>query len=152
LSHWIKIDIKENWRTGLKHSPPLAAVSEKDRPLYLAARPGDILWFYAIRPVRGVVGFAKIAKKYKDEKKLIFIPELRTRKVLFPLRFRLEDIHAGDSKTWTDNHINIGDFKLDWTVNFQPLLDDHSKKLIKRSEKQFDMDFLTLKEYMNSAA
>jgi len=152
LSHWIKIDIKENWRTGLKHSPPLAAVSEKDRPLYLAAWPGDILWFYAIRPVRGIVGFAKIEKKYKDEKKLIFLPELRMRKVLFPLRFRLSDIHAGDYKTWMDSHINIGDFKLDWTVEFQPLLDEHSKKLIRRAEKQFDMDFLALKEYMNSAA
>jgi len=151
MNHWIKIDIKENYRTGLKHSPPVAAVTKDDRGLYLAAKAGDVIWFYAIRPVRGVVGFAKIAKKYKDEKKLIFIPELRMRKVLFPLRFRLRDVNAPDSKTWIDSHINIGDFKLDWTVDFQPLLDGHSKKLIRRAEKKFDMDFLELKKYMEAA-
>ena len=148
MNHWIKIDIRENHRTGLKHSPPVAAVAEKDKDLYLAAKPGDVIWFYAIRPVRGVVGFAKIAKKYRDEEKLIYIPELRMRKVLFPLRFHLMDVNAAESKTWMDNHINIGDFKLDWTLDFQPLLDEHSKKLIRRAEKKFDMDFLELKKYM----
>ena len=132
----------------MKHSPPVIAVPEEDKALYLAARPGDVIWFYAIRPVRGIVGFAKIEKKYRDESKLIFIPELRMRKVLFPLRFRLKNVKAFASKTWIDNHINIGDFKLDWTVDFQPLLDDHSKKLIRRAERKFDMDFLDLKKYM----
>ncbi len=148
MNHWIKIDIRENWRTGLKHSPPVAAVPEEDKALYLAVKPGDVVWLYAIRPVRGVVGFAKIVKKYRDEKKLIFIHELRMRKVLFPLRFRLKNVKAADPKTWIDDHINIGDFKLDWTVGFQPLLDEHSKKLIRRAEKKFDMEFLELKKYM----
>ncbi|MEA2081778.1 MAG: hypothetical protein U9O97_03460 [Elusimicrobiota bacterium] len=151
MNHWIKIDIKENYVTGLKHSPPLAAVPEKYKSLYLAAKPGDVIWFYAIRPVRGIVGFAKIEKKYRDEKKLVFIPELRMRKVLFPLRFRLKDVKAFERKTWIDDHINIGDFKLEWTVDFQPLLDGHSKKLIRRAEKKFEIEFLELKKYMEAA-
>lgn len=141
MNHWIKIDIKQNWSTVLRQKPPLAGISAENKKLFSAVNPGDILWFYAINPVRGVIGFGRIMKKYKDEKKPVFITELRMRKVMFPLRFKLKDVVSFEAGDWEDKHINIGDFALTWTEEFQPLLDNHSKKLIARAERSFRMEF-----------
>lgn len=145
MEHWIKIDIQQNWATSIRQVPPLAGIEGEHDKLFSAVKPGDILWFYAIKPVRGVVGFAKIAKKYRDDKTRVFIEELRSQKVIMPLRFSLKDVKSYKLGTWTDNHINIGDFKLNWMVRFQPLLDNHSKKLIHRVEMKFRIDF---KDYL----
>jgi len=145
MEHWIKIDIRQNWATAFRQTPPLVGISVKNKQLFSAVKPGDILWFYAIKPVRGILGFGKIAKKYKDEKKTVFMPELRMRKVLLPLRFNLKNIRLLEGKLWIENHINIGDFGLTWTEEFQPLLDNHSKKLITRAERKFHLEF---REYL----
>ena len=141
MNHWIKIDIRQNWSTSLRQTPPVAGISADAKKLFSAVDAGDILWFYAIKPVRGIIGFAKIRKKYKDEKKPLFITELRQRKVLLPLRFKLEEVVSFPPEKWVDEHINIGDFALTWTEAFQPLLDAHSKKLIIRAERKFRMEF-----------
>ncbi|MFH1352847.1 MAG: hypothetical protein ABIH68_04640 [bacterium] len=147
MEHWIKIDIRQNWATAFRQAPPLVGISAKNKQLFSAVKPGDILWFYSIKPVRGIIGFGRIAKKYKDEDKPVFMPELRMRKVLFPFRFELEDIRIFEAASWVDNHIDIGDFRLTWTEEFQPLLDNHSKKLITRAERRFCLEF---KEYINA--
>jgi len=33
MEHWIKIDIKQNWATCIRHVPPLAGIEEEHEKL-----------------------------------------------------------------------------------------------------------------------
>lgn len=90
MRYWLAVGAPENWKTafelgntwGLKGKGPQATGWQQ-------AEVGDILIFYAVSPIRGVIGYGVIQQKLRQDQPL-WPEEVKAGEVLWPLRLVFE--------------------------------------------------------------
>ncbi len=135
--NWLLIGVVKNWETALSQPVPLWGLKQQYSYEFQAMQPGDIVWFYATRPVSGVIGIGKVKDKYIDSVNLTWEEEIRQKKVVWPLRFRIQVLKVLPLAQWKTSCVNIKDFGLFWQQGFQLLKSEHVAELFKRAEEVF---------------
>ncbi len=98
---------------------------------------GDFLWFYVTTPIKGVVGVGVVKDKYIDNTTLTWDEEWVKKKVIWPLRFRIQLLKVLPRSRWQPEHINIEDFRLFWQKGFHLLPNIRAVELFKRAKTVF---------------
>jgi len=137
IQNCLVIGIVRNWETALAQPVPVWGLKPLYQSVFQALNIGDMLWFYATSPVKGVIGLGMIKDKYVDKMNLIWDEELKKKEVIWPLRFRIQVLKVINRGYWKSDCINIKDFGLNWQVGFQLLSDEHAIQLADRSKSVF---------------
>jgi len=72
---------------------------------------GDILIFYASKPIGGIIGIGTVESKNIGES-LLWPDEVFLGRVLYPLRINFKTIYLLKYKKWEKEKISIGDLKI----------------------------------------
>ena len=144
MQAWLVIGCLENWQTAFAQPIPLWGLRDSYTPLFETLKPGDLLVCYATSPVKGIIAVARIRDKYIDRATLIWPDEKRSGKIIWPLKFRLDEIQALPHSYWKAkprdgrHPVPIADFNLNWQIGFQRLSADQVKKVFDRIRASWD--------------
>jgi hypothetical protein len=135
--HWLLIGHTKNWETALEQSIPIWGLKPRYQVEFQAMKIGDFLWFYSTMPVRGVIGVGVVKDKYVDNMKLIWEDEIKSKEVIWPLRFRIQVLKVLPGLRWKNEKIKINDFNIFWQTSLQVLSVEYAVELLNRSKKCF---------------
>src|SRR3972149_684065 len=137
MQSWLLIGITKNWDKALSQPVPIWGLKTRNQSDFNYMKIGDLLWFYSTSPVSGVIGIGALKDKYIDNANLVWDEEIKNRKVIWPLRFRIQVLKVLPAFKWKDNNIKINDFGLFWQTTLHLLNEKQVSELLKRSEASF---------------
>lgn len=105
MSYWLAIGPADNWEIGIKKK--IWGVRPRHSKAWGQVQDGDTIFFYAMAPVKGLVGYGKVAKTKVDEKP--FWPqEISEEQSYWPFRISFEETKALPRKDWETARIATG--------------------------------------------
>jgi len=137
MRNWLVIGRTENWETAFSQPVPIWGLKPRYQSEFTVLNIGDLLWFYATSPISGIIGVGRVKDKYIDRINLVWNNELSEKKVIWPLRFRIQVLKVISRDHWKSHNIKINDFNLIWQIGFQSLQEEHLPLLIQRAERVF---------------
>jgi len=96
--------------------------------------PGDLLFLYAMAPVKGVFGCAKVVKTFVDEKPL-WPQELEDKQVLWPFRMSLEIETVLPPEQWETKRVTLERGGIVFQRALQPVGEDKAQELLRGLKK-----------------
>jgi hypothetical protein len=104
--HWIILGPEKSWETAFNQQG-IWGTKEMLYPEWKALDPGDIIFFYVTKTIRGVIGIGRIETKFIQDKPL-WPDEIDAGKVIYPLRFEFHVDYLIEQKDWKSKKISIG--------------------------------------------
>jgi len=104
--HWIILGPEQSWKTAFKQRG-IWGIKEMLYPEWKALEPGDILFFYITKTIRGIVGVGRLKTKFVQDRPL-WPDEIIARKVIYPFRFEFDIEYLIEEKEWKNKKIPIG--------------------------------------------
>lgn len=101
---WILCGKPENWNIALKDE--IWGLIPKFQGKWRHLQIGDILFFYATNPVKGVVGLGRVQAKFKQNQPL-WPDEVAAKTVLYPFRFEFQSEYVLPHESWGVGKIKI---------------------------------------------
>lgn len=92
--YYILVGDDEAWRISLKYN--LWGFSEKSKGSWNTSEVGDYIAFYATDPIKKVIGFGRITRKFIDDTKLWPDEKFVFKKAIWKYRFKFERIFVID--------------------------------------------------------
>jgi len=135
---WILTGNEENWNLAV--SDKIWGVREGRLKVYWdKLEKGDILLFYALSPIGGLIGLGLVESKFKQDKPL-WPDEIRENKVIYPYRFGFDIIYYLP-QAWKEKNINIADLKpAVWAgINSLPRI-EAINEIFKRMKEKWNVD------------
>lgn len=138
MQTWLVIGRVENWQTAFAQPIPIWGLRDSYAGTFEELRVGDLIVCYATDPVRGVIAVGRVRDKYLDRTTLVWPDETTSGKVIWPLKFRLNEIEALPQVYWEAkpgealHPVSIVDFGLNWRVGFQRLTSEQVNKIFDR--------------------
>jgi len=106
VKYWVLSGTVENWETALEDN--IWGIKEGNlKKLWEKMSYGDILFFYCLSPVSGVMGFGKCQAKFKQDKPL-WPDEMRENNVIYPYRWQFESLYVLPKSLWRIKRIPLG--------------------------------------------
>lgn len=129
IKYWVLSGTAENWGTALEGN--IWGVREGNlKKLWEKMSNEDILFFYCLSPVSGVIGFGKCQAKFKQDKPL-WPDEIRENKVIYPYRWQFEPTYVLPRSEWTSRNISLGgDIRIGYRAGLNPAKDSNSIALL----------------------
>lgn len=103
--YWILFGPEKNWKIAFKQG----GIWGVKRPLYSewkALEPGDCVFFFATKPISGVIGVGRIQTKFIQDKPL-WPDEIAIGKVLYPYRFEFHVDYVLEQDRWESDRIKV---------------------------------------------
>jgi len=85
MNYWMAVGSLENWKEAFDKGN-LWGLREKQRHHWDALQESDVVFFYAMRPVAGIIGYGTVRTKFRQSQPL-WSEELDKNEVIWPLRF-----------------------------------------------------------------
>ena len=132
VKYWVLSGTVENWETALEGN--IWGVREGNlKKSWENISNGDILFFYCLNPISGIIGFGKCQAKFKQDKPL-WPDEIRENRVIYPYRWQFEPIFVLPKYEWNTRSIPLGgDIKIGYRAGLNRAKDSASISLL--SEK-----------------
>jgi len=124
---WLSTGTEENWDTAI--SGNIWGVVEGLKHYWDRINKGDLLFFYAKAPVKGIVGVARIENKFKQDKPL-WAKELKENKVIWPYRYDFKVEFVLPRSEWETKKVSVNDLKVGIQAGLNPIKDKESIKLL----------------------
>lgn len=124
MSDWLAIGPPDNWKIGIKKK--VWAVSPAQRKSWEQTRPGDVVYFYATAPVKGIIGYGTVARVKVDEKP--FWPEEKEKgHTLWPFRLEFSDVTTIGVNDWEARRIIPERTGIVFQRAFQPVSNERAE-------------------------
>lgn len=135
--HWIILGPEKSWETAFNQQG-IWGVKEALYPEWKALDPGDIVFFYVTKTVRGVIGVGRLATKFIQDRPL-WPDEIEERRVIYPYRFEFHIDHLIEQKEWKTKKIPIGLSIQEMRRGINLLKEETAEKLRKAFRKEFNL-------------
>ena len=102
VNFWLLVGPIQNWKSVLKRAPPIWGVRDTPRlrPSVQNVSKGDLLAFYVMRPISGIVGFGRAESERFIGGDLIWPDEKKANKVIYSHRFYFSIVHLLEDSAW----------------------------------------------------
>jgi hypothetical protein len=131
--YFILVGDSETWRYSLKKN--LWGLSEHFRGYWNTSKPGDYLAFYVTSPIKKIIGFGKIERKFID-RSIIFPDEVFLGRPIWIYRYEYQKLLTTDE--WDKGitpppglMLNVGRKLIDYST-FQILFTDAQQRWKKK--------------------
>ena len=144
VNFWLLVGPLQNWKTALRLSPPIWGVRDTPR-LRLSVQKlskGDLLAFYVMRPVSGIVGFGKVESERFIGDDLIWPDEKKANKVVYPHRFNFSIFHQLEDSAWKTQCFRSYDGAVSRHAfrGFNPMRKETFATFIRKAGKQWSIN------------
>jgi hypothetical protein len=102
---WIAVGSPDHWQLAFDQSG-IWGVIESHEPQWKRLARGDLIFAYAKAPVSGIVGIGQVTKTFKQNVPL-WPPEIKSNKVIWPLRFEFDVLHLVPTRRWKAEKIRL---------------------------------------------
>jgi predicted RNA-binding protein len=141
---WLSTGTEENWETAI--SGNIWGVVEGLKHYWDRINKGDLLFFYAKAPVKGIVGVAIIENKFKQDKPL-WAKELKENKVIWPYRYDFKVEFVLPRSEWETKKVSVNDLKVGIQAGLNPIKDTESiKQILQRINQSWNTNLTLLLE------
>jgi len=103
MNYWMAVGTLENWKEAFEKGH-IWGLREKQKRHWSALREGDVVLFYVMRPVAGIIGYGTVKTKFHQTQPLWF-EELDKNEVIWPLRFEFDVEHSLPPDKWETDKI-----------------------------------------------
>ena len=153
VKYWVLSGTVENWETALEGN--IWGVREGSlKKLWEKISNGDILFFYCLSPVSGIIGFGKCQAKFKQDKPL-WPYEIKENRVIYPYRWQFETIYVLPKSEWRIRKIHLGrEIKIKYRAGLSPIRSIASIALLnEKIEQQWKSRIIeeSVSEYLTEA-
>ncbi|OQX51549.1 hypothetical protein B5M47_00380 [candidate division CPR3 bacterium 4484_211] len=145
---WLVIGSIENWMTALSQPLPVWGLKESYYGQFNSLAMNDLCIFYVKSPIKGVIGVGLVKDKYIDRTNKIWKEEIEKKKVIWPLRFRLQVLNVLPFEAWQGKEgkltpVSISDLPIIWQIGFQQLPPQKSTWVLEKIRKSWGVsDFI----------
>lgn len=141
---WISTGKPENWETAI--SGNIWGVNESLRHTWEKLQKGDLLFFYATKPIKGIIGVARIENKFKQDRPL-WAQELKENKVIWPYRFDFKVEFLLPRLNWESRQVGTVGLKVKIIAGLSPIKDKEAVKLLlQKMDQAWNTEFVKLVE------
>ncbi len=91
MNYWLVVGTQENWKESLKKGN-IWGLKSRQKNKWNIVQEGDIILFYAMRPVAGIIGYGTVKTKFRQTQPF-WAEEVDKNKVIWPLCF---EFNVGD--------------------------------------------------------
>jgi hypothetical protein len=144
IRDWLVAGHVNNWQTSFSQPIPLWGLRERYFNTFQLLNSGDHVVFYATSPVKGVIGLGAVKDKYVDRQILLWPEEIHGKRVIWPLRFRIEVWHLLPEELWKTTSILIADLGLNLRTGFQELRSEHFLSIEERVKKDWGVESMPI--------
>lgn len=140
MGFWILTGNEENWATALD-SGNIWGVRKGNLVRYWKKlNKGDILLFYVISPISGLIGVGELESKFKQDKPL-WPDEVREQKVIYPYRFNFKILAVISPEKWRSEFLSIKDLRVGIQAGVNPLSNIETlKEILVRVNEKWALD------------
>jgi hypothetical protein len=143
VGYWLLVASIENWKSALKRSPPIWGVRDTSRLRSSVQKvsKGDLLAFYVMKPISGIVGFGRVESERFIGDDLIWPDEKEAKKVIYSHRFNFSIVYLLEESTWKTHCLG----SYDGTVSryairgFNPVRKETFATFIRKAERQWEI-------------
>jgi hypothetical protein len=136
---WISTGSPENWETAI--SGNIWGVRESLKSIWERLQKGDLLFFYASKPIKGIIGVARIENKFKQDKPL-WAQELEENKVIWPYRFDFKVEFLLPRSNWQSKQVGTVGLKVKIIAGLSPVKDKEVVKvLLQKLDQAWNTEF-----------
>ncbi len=125
MNYWLAIGPVGNWEIGLKKK--IWGLGPRYDKAWNLIEPGDMVFFYAMAPVKGLVGCGTVSKKKFDEKPL-WPQEVSEKATLWPFRVLLHETLEIPNQDWVTSRVLIDRSGIVFQRSFQPIDEKRAQK------------------------
>ncbi len=130
MKYWLAVGTAQNWKIafdlgntwGLKNKGPQAAN-------WRQVQIGDVLIFYSVSPVKGIIGYGVVQQKLKQDTPL-WPEETAKEEVIWPLRLIFEVRACLSPDRWVEDKVVNDRVSFRAKMGFRPLLDDLATEVL----------------------
>jgi predicted RNA-binding protein with PUA-like domain len=144
MQMWLSTGTVENWETAI--SGNIWGVVEGLKHYWEKLNKGDLLFFYAKAPIKGIVGVARIENKFKQDKPL-WAKELKENRVIWPYRYDFKVEFVLPRSEWETGQISVSDLKVGIQAGLNPIKDKQSTELLlQRTDQTWNTNLTSILE------
>lgn len=130
MKYWLAVGTPQNWRTafdlgntwGLKNKGPQATG-------WKHVQIGDVLIFYAVSPVKGIIGYGVVQQKLKQDTPL-WPEELAKKEVIWPLRLIFEVRSCLSPDRWLEDKVVNDGVSFRAKMGFRLIREDLAREVL----------------------
>jgi hypothetical protein len=127
MNNWLAVGPPENWEIALKQGN-IWGIPSRYEKLWVSIAKGDLLFFYATHPAKGVIGYGKIISTFRENKPL-WPQEKEEGRSLWPLRIKFEIVSCLPIEEWPQKAIRLSRQRVMLRRAFQRLKDEVAKEI-----------------------
>jgi len=113
------VGTQENWKEAFEKGN-IWGLRERQKRHWSALEEGDMVLFYVMRPVAGIIGYGIVKMKFRQTQPLWF-EEIDKNEVIWPLRFEFNVVHCLPPDKWKTDKITSELLRYKTGVGFQQL-------------------------------
>jgi len=135
IKHWVLSGNIENWETALEGN--IWGVREgRLKSLWDNMSNEDVLFFYCLSPVGGVIGFGKCQAKFKQDKPL-WPDEVRENKIIYPYRWQFLPAYILPKSEWRTRRIPLGgDIRIGYRAGLNSVINSTAINMLNSKIKE----------------
>ena len=129
MAYWLAIGPEPNLRLGLTQG--IWGMTQRYVTTWAKVQKDDLVVFYAMRPIKGIVGYGTVVSKMKESQP-IWDQEVQGRIPLWPLRIQIANLHVLPQTGWDSQKVPLPPLSQGITMqrSFQALKDHLARDII----------------------
>ncbi len=104
MSYWLVVGSEQNWETAFKHRNIWGLKKSQNYLWESIEENKDKVLFYSTNPVGGIIGYGLVKTKFIQNKPL-WPEEIKTKEVIWPLRFEFDVEFCLPQDKWRSNKV-----------------------------------------------
>ncbi len=128
MNYWLTVGTLENWKEAFQKGN-IWGFREKQRNRWDALQEGDVVFFYVMRPVAGIIGYGTVKTKFRQTQPL-WSKELDKNEVIWPLRFEFNVEHCLPPDKWETDRLTSELLRFKAGLGFRQLNDSLVQEIL----------------------
>lgn len=130
MNYWMAVGTLENWKEAFEKGN-IWGLRERQRRHWNALQEGDVVLYYVMRPVAGIIGYGTVTTKFRQTQPL-WSEELSKNEVIWPLRFEFDVEHCVPPDKWETDKITSELLRYKTGIGFQQLDSSLAQEVISK--------------------
>jgi len=117
MNYWLTVGTLENWREAFQKGN-IWGLKERQRHLWATLLENNVLLFYVMRPIAGIIGYGTVKTKFHQTRPL-WSEEIDKNEVIWPLRFEFNIEHCLPPDKWESDKLTTELLRLPLKMSFR---------------------------------
>jgi len=138
MNYWLTVGTLENWKEAFQKGN-IWGLKERQKHLWTALLENDVLLFYVMRPIAGIIGYGIIRTKFRQTQPF-WSEELERNEVIWPLRFEFNVEHCLSPDRWETDKLTSELLRFKAGLSFRKLTTSLAQEIISKFKEQYSED------------